>query len=257
MIVAVLQARVSSSRLPGKVLKPILGVPMLARQIERIKRASRIDRLVVATSAEPADTGIASLCEAISTPCHRGSLNDVLDRCHEAVVPYRPNYVVRLTGDCPLADWTVIDQTIQFCLAGDFDYASNTLRPTWPDGLDVEVARFRALEEAWREAELPSEREHVTPFIHKRPDRFRLGSLEQEPDLSSLRWTVDEPADFSFVSAVYEALYPDNVAFTTQDILDFLKTRPDLQDLNSTLERNEGMKKSLAADAAFLASRRD
>lgn len=257
MIIAVLQARVSSSRLPGKVLKPILGIPMLARQIERIKRARRIDRLVVATSVEPADAEIAALCEAISTPCHRGSFNDVLDRCYHAIAAQRPDYVVRLTGDCPLADWTLIDRTIEFCLAGDFDYASNTLEPTWPDGLDIEVAHFSAFERAWQEAALPSEREHVTPFLYKHPEQFRLGSLKQETDLSDLRWTVDEPEDFAFVSAVYEALYPANVAFTTQDVLDFLKTRPDLQRLNSAIQRNEGLKKSLVADAAFLASRRD
>jgi spore coat polysaccharide biosynthesis protein SpsF len=257
MILAVLQARVSSSRLPGKVLKPILGAPMLARQLERVKRARKIDELIVATSIEASDTEIAALCAATSTLCHRGSLDDVLDRFYTAAKPYQPNHVVRLTGDCPLADWTVIDCVIDFCVDGDFDYASNTLRPTWPDGLDVEVVRFGALEEAWREALLPSEREHVTPFVHRRPERFYLGSFEQETDMSALRWTVDEPEDFAFASKVYEALYPSNAAFTTQDIFALLHARADLRALNADIGRNEGLKKSLAADAAFQAARRD
>jgi len=257
MIVAVVQARVSSSRLPGKVLKPILGVPMLARQLERLKRAHKIDRLVVATSIEKADAAIATLCEATSTICYRGSLVDVLDRCYRAARPFQPDYVVRLTGDCPLADWSVVDQTISFCCERGFDYASNTLRPTWPDGLDVEVVRFSAFEEAWHEAVLPSEREHVTPFLYHRPKRFRLGSMVQETDLSGLRWTVDEPEDLAFVTRVYEALYGDNSAFTTQDILSLLQARPDLRRVNEKLGRNEGFRKSVAADAAYLASRRD
>jgi spore coat polysaccharide biosynthesis protein SpsF len=257
MIVAVLQARVSSSRLPGKVLKPILGASMLARQIERVKRARNIDCLIVATSIEASDSEVAAVCEATSTLCHRGSLDDVLDRCYEAAKQYQPAYLVRLTGDCPLADWSVIDQAIDFCVGGNFDYASNTLRPTWPDGLDVEVVRFAAFAEAWREAALPSEREHVTPFVYRRPERFRLGSLEQGIDMSQLRWTVDEPEDFVFVSKIYGTLYDGNPAFTTQDILALLHARPDLKTLNARISRNEGLKKSLDADAAFQASRRD
>ncbi len=255
MIVAVLQARVSSSRLPGKVLKPILGVPMLARQLERVKRAQSIDHLVVATSTEPADSEIVALCGASSTPCYRGSLDDVLDRCYEAVKPFDPNYIVRLTGDCPLTDWTLIDRLIGFCVEGNYDYASNTLHPTWPDGLDVEVARFESFGQAWQEAELPSEREHVMPFLHRRPERFRLGSLEQEIDLSNLRWTVDEPEDFLFVDEIYKALYPTNAAFETAEILSLLRARPNLQSINSNFGRNEGMIKSIAADTLFKATR--
>jgi spore coat polysaccharide biosynthesis protein SpsF len=257
MIVAVLQARMSSSRLAGKVMRPILGVPMLARQLERVKRAHNIDCLMVATSSETPDSEIAALCEATSTLCYRGSFDDVLDRCYRAVKPFQPDYVVRLTGDCPLADWSVIDRAISFCCEGGFDYASNTLRPSWPDGLDVEVARFSAFEQAWHEAVLPSEREHVTPFLYRRPERFRLGSMVQEANLSGLRWTVDEPEDFAFVTKVYEALYGDNPAFTTEDILALLQACPDLQRVNEKISRNEGLKKSVAEDAAYLASRRE
>jgi spore coat polysaccharide biosynthesis protein SpsF len=257
MITAVLQARMSSSRLPGKVLMPIVGKPMLGLQLERIRRARRVNRLIVATSNEPADASVVELCNSFSIPSYCGSLNDVLDRCHSAVASSPPEYVVRLTGDCPLADWSLIDRAIAFCIEGKFDYASNTLRPTWPDGLDVEVMRFDALDKAWREAKLPSEREHVTPYMYRRPDRFRLGSLEQEPDLSGLRWTVDEPEDFEFVSQVYEALYPSNPAFTTGDILKLLRSKPALRSVNSGFVRNEGMSKSLATDRAFKSHRRE
>ena len=252
MILAVLQARVSSTRLPGKVLEPILGLPMLFRQLERVRRARRIDRLIVATSTRADDAAIASLCDMALVPCFRGALNDVLDRFYEAARSWSPSHVVRLTGDCPLADWTLIDRTINFCLEARFDYASNALRPTWPDGLDVEVIRFSVLERAWREAMLPSEREHVTPFIHHRPETFVVGSLEQAMDFSALRWTVDEPDDLTFVRKVYQELYPRDPAFTTQDVLALMERNPELKELNRARRRNEGLQPSLIADTAFL-----
>ncbi len=248
MIVALLQARYSSTRLPGKVLKPILGQPMLARQIERLRRARACQTLVVATSDHPEDSAIAELCRSLGVACHRGSLTDVLDRMYQAALPYSPSHVVRLTGDCPLADWTVIDRVVDLAMEGDYDYASNTIPPTFPDGLDVEVMRFQSMQTAWREATLPSEREHVCPFLHTRPERFRLGNLSNPQDLSGLRWTVDEPADFDFVSAVYEALYPGNSAFTTADILDLTRRAPELSGINQGYLRNEGYLKSLAED---------
>ncbi len=128
--------------------------------------------------------------------------------------PHRPSHVVRLTADCPLVDWNLIDRTVELVAAGDLDYASTALRPSWPDGLDVEVMTFAALETAWREATSPVDREHVTQFIVERPDRFRQGSIDSPVDLSAMRWTVDEPRDFDFVSRVYEALYPTKPAFT-------------------------------------------
>jgi spore coat polysaccharide biosynthesis protein SpsF len=133
---------------------------------------------------------------------------------------------------------------VEFSLAGGFDYASNTLRPTWPDGLDAEVMTLQALETAWREARDSAEREHVTQFLARRPERFRQGSLEQENDLSGMRWTVDEPRDYEFVRQVYEALYPTNPAFTTDDILQLLRRAPELMQINSGIERNHGLQSS-------------
>ncbi len=248
MILGVLQARTSSSRLPGKVLLPMAGAPMLERQIERLLRARRIDGLVLATSDRPEDAAVAELADKLGIGSYRGSLDDVLDRYYQAAAPHAPSHVVRVTGDCPLADWDVIDQVIEFAVEGGYDYASNTINPTWPDGLDVEVATFAAIETAWREAARPLEREHVMPFITTRPDRFRLGSYENDRDLSALRWTVDEPGDYAFACAIYDALHAANPAFTTADILALLEARPELADLNTGFARNEGLLKSERAE---------
>lgn len=219
---------------------PMAGAPMLARQIERLQRATRLDRLIVATSVRTDDDEVAALAETAGLACYRGSLDDVLDRYYRAAEPYQPSHVVRVTGDCPLADWTLVDRAVAFAVEGGFDYASNTINPTWPDGLDVEVVTFAALRAAWEEADSAFEREHVMPFITSRPDRFRLGSMENDTDLSDLRWTVDEPRDYEFVSQVYDALYPDKPAFDTDDILALLAARPDLGGVNAGIQRNEG-----------------
>ena len=251
MILGILQARASSRRLPGKVLKPILGRPMLERQIERLRRSRRMDKLVVATSTDVSDDPIAALCESLAVECFRGSLEDVLDRFYQAACRQAPDAVVRLTGDCPLADPAVIDQLIDLHLAGGSDYTSNIVVRTYPDGLDAEVVDMSCLEAAWREAALPSEREHVTPFIHRRPERFRLRHLTQPTDLSHLRWVVDEAKDFAFISAIYDALYPADAAFTTADVLALLDRRPDITALMGRAPTNEGYQRSLAADAAL------
>ena len=249
---AVLQVRAGSTRLPGKALRPLLGAPMLERELERVRRAQRIDVLIVATSARTDDDPIAGLCARLGVHCHRGSLEDVLDRVYGAVLPEAPSHVVRLTGDCPLADPDLIDRVVGFCIDGGYDYASNTLEPTFPDGLDVEVMRMEALAAAWREARLPSEREHVTPFLHKHPERFRLGSFKATRDLSALRWTVDEPEDFELVERVYGELYPKNSAFSTADILSLLEKVPELRTINTRHRRNEGYRKSLGGDVENL-----
>lgn len=245
MIIAVLQARASAARLPGKVLKPILGKPMLQHQIARILRARLPDTLVLATSINPEDDPVAALGEACGVAVHRGSLEDVLDRFYRAAEPYSPSHVVRLTGDCPLADPMVIDTVTRFAVDGGYDYASNVLPPTFPDGLDVEVATFDALGAAWREASSKPDREHVMPFLHRQPERFRLGNYESATDLSAMRWTVDEPEDFEFVRTIYEALYPDKPDFGTADVLAFLSDNPWVGDLNAGKIRDEGYLKSL------------
>lgn len=255
MIFAILQARVSSTRLPGKVLKPILGKPMLSHQIDRVLQSRRIDQLVIATSTDPSDDQLEILCRQTGVSCFRGSLNDVLDRFYLAAKTRRPQHVVRLTGDCPLIDPEIIDAVIDFYLAGSYDYASNAIQPTFPDGLDVEVFRFSTLKQAWKEAALPSQREHVTPFIHQQPDRYRIGHYCNAEDLSHLRWTVDEPEDFKLITLIYETLYPANPDFTMQDILNLVDAKPELRTLNAHFMRNEGMLKSKQRDCEFLKSK--
>jgi len=250
---AILQARVSSSRLPGKVLLPILGEPTLFRQIERIRRATRIEQLVVATSTDPSDDILASECLTRGIGCFRGSLDDVLDRFYRAAVSFRPANIVRLTGDCPLADPELIDRVIEFHLQGGYDFVSNAIEPTFPDGLDSAVFRFELLEQAWQEARLPSEREHVTPFMRHHPERYKIGSYKGSPDRSYMRWTVDEPADFAFVCAIYERLYPAKADFGSEDIYRLLEDQPELLQLNGGIGRNEGLASSLQKDGVWKA----
>lgn len=231
-VLAILQARMSSRRLPGKVLRPILGRPMLSLQIERLRRCRRIDRLIVATSSDPSDAPIAELCSRERIDCFRGDLQDVLDRFYQAASRYAPEHVVRLTGDCPLADPGLIDRVIDFHLEGGYDFTGNALVRTFPHGLDVSVFRHALLGEAWREAQRPAEREHVTVYMKAHPERYRLGDFRDVQDRSHLRWTVDEPADFDFVRAVYERLYPANPSFGSADVYRLLEREPGLAAMN-------------------------
>lgn len=213
MMLAIVQARLSSTRLPGKVLRPILGRSMLWRQLERLEQLKNVDQTIVATSDLPEDRQLITLCRDFGVECYGGSLDDVLDRFYQAAGHYGADHVVRLTGDCPVIDPRVVDDVIDLYNSDDYDYACNTNPPTFPDGLDVEVMSFPCLETAWREAKLPSQREHVTPFIWQQPQRFKLANFTNDTDLSHLRWTVDEPEDLEFITVVYEALYPDDPGF--------------------------------------------
>ena len=218
-ILTILQARMTSTRLPGKVMAPILGQPMMARQIERLRRARRIGDLVVATSNEPGDDVVADCAERLGCLAFRGSLGDVLARYAGALARHGPaDHVVRVTADCPLTDWRVIDQVIVRHLATGADYTSNTVERTYPKGLDVEVVRAPLLLDAAAEATDPYEREHVTPFFYFRPERFRIVQVTQDEDQNRWRWTVDTPADFAFARSVYETLYPVRPDFLSEDV---------------------------------------
>lgn len=232
-VLAIVQARMSSSRLPGKVLKPILGRPMLGRHIDRLRRCAMIDRLVIATSVEKSDDVIAAFCAAEGINCYRGPLHDVLARYEGAARENDPvDHVVRLTADCPLADPAIIDAVIKKHLAGDYDYSANTIKWTFPNGLNAEIMTRAALHLMASEATSPYEREHVTPFLYNRPARFRLGSFENTVDQSKMRWTVDTLDDFRMVDAVYRELLPKNEKFDSTDIAELLKRRPDIAALN-------------------------
>jgi spore coat polysaccharide biosynthesis protein SpsF len=230
VILAILQARSTSSRLPGKALLPLAGEPMILRQIERVRRSKRIDRLVVATSDEASDDELAAVLEGAGVAVFRGPLEDVLTRFVGALEAFGPaDYVVRLTGDCPLADPALIDAVIDKVVAEGADYGSDTPpRRTFPKGLDVEVMTSQALRAAAGRAESPEEREHVTWALHRRPDLYRQTFLSQGADEGDVRWTVDFPHDYDFVRAVYDVLYPRNPAFGSDDVRRLVRLRPDL-----------------------------
>jgi len=209
----------SSTRLPGKVMKPLAGRPMIERQLERLRRCETLERLIVATSLDASDDPLAALLGELGVEVHRGSLTDVLDRYVGAVQAFGvTGGVVRLTADCPLADPGVIDACVRRRVALGVDYCSNGRRRTYPHGLDVEAFTLEALLAAGREATDPYDREHVTPFIYRHPERFSIGELAQDRDEGTLRWTVDTPEDFAFVERVYAALYPTKPEFTSDDV---------------------------------------
>ena len=227
MTLAILQARMSSSRLPGKVLRPLLGEPMIARQVERLRRAERLTGIVIATSTGAEDDAVAAEAERLEVGLHRGSLADVLGRFAGALAANgEPKTFVRLTADCPLADWRLVDACIAAHEAAGADLTHNQHGWTYPKGLDVEVVETAALRRADREATSAHDREHVTPYIYDHPEVFRIERVTRDPPLR-WRWTVDTAEDFAFVSAVYAALYPRNPAFTSEDVLDWQAANPD------------------------------
>jgi len=238
---AIVQARTSSSRLPRKVLRPLAGEPMILRQLERIARARRLDGIVVATSEAPSDDELAVLLADSGYDCIRGSLEDVLARYVKALDEYQPDVVVRLTADCPLISPQVIDLVVERFHASSADYVSNTMNPTYPDGLDVEVMSASVLRTVGRDARDPHEREHVTLGIYRHPERFTIENVVDPSGLdnSQLRWTVDTPADFDFVSEVYTDLFP--AEFEYEDVLELLERRPDLVRTDRDAPRNAAL----------------
>jgi len=244
VIVAVVQARMGSSRFPGKSLADICGRPMLWHVISRVRSSPLVERVVVATTEKPPDDSIAELCKREGIPCFRGSEDDVLDRFYRAAKANSAEIVVRVTADCPLIDPAVVDRVVTRFREGEYDYVSNTLRYTYPDGLDTEVFSFRALEQAWREATKASDREHVTPYL--RGGSFRVANVESDFlfKASDYRWTVDYPTDLEFVRAVYREL-SGNGRFGFAEVMDLLKKRPDLASMQTEVVSNEGYYTSL------------
>lgn len=246
-VVAIIQARMRSTRLPGKVMAEINGKPMLSHVVERAQRAQLQDLVVVATSVCPSDDKVASFCRDKDIPYFRGSLNDVLDRFYKAAIHFRADAIVRLTADCPLLDASVIDKVIRVFLTGNFDYVSNTIKPTYPDGLDTEIISLDALRKAWLRAGLGSEREHVTPYIWKNQTLFRLKNVINDEDHSCLRWTVDEPEDMEFMRLLF-SYFHGKIPFEMVELLKLIREIPGLQKINAARQRNEGYMKSLRND---------
>lgn len=255
LVYAFVQARMGSTRLPGKVLKEICGKPLLELELERIQESSKIDKIIVTTTINKEDDSIIGFCEKKNIDHYRGSESDVLDRYYQTSKYYGVNkndIIVRLTGDCPLIDPNVIDEVIELFMNSKTDYASNIEPPTYPDGLDVEVFGFSVLKKAWEEAQLPSEREHVTPYIRNNPNLFKKVNLKNKNDLSDYRWTVDEKEDYKFVKKIYNKLYKEDKYFSTEQIIDFIKSQPNIVKINEKFERNEGYNDSLKQDKQLL-----
>ncbi len=248
-VILITQARSGSTRLPGKVLLKVHGQELLKIHLDRIRKAKLVNEFVLATTTNTEDDVIQELCEKWGVRFSRGSEQDVLDRYYQAAKPYKPDYVVRVTSDCPLVDPEMIDAVVAFTLINDIDYGANILSEKFPDGQDVEVFKFSALEKAWNEAKLQSEREHVTPFIKKNSD-YNAGNLFTAMDLPSkinytgVRMTVDVPQDLELIRVLVEKLGTGESWFTYANYI----IEKNLHNLNSGVVRNEGYLKSLRDD---------
>lgn len=249
-IVAIIQARMGSKRLPGKVLADIAGLPMIARVLQRVSCVRDLTQIIIATSTSAADDILVEWLEKHYSgyKIFRGSENDVLDRYYQCAKFYKVDLIVRITADDPLKDAGIIQRAIDCFYKDDaLDYCSNTLLPTYPEGLDVEVFKFKALEKAWCEAKLASEREHVTPFIWKNTKLFKVKNFRYKINLSHWRWTVDKPEDLEFMTQVYQ-YFSENPNIHFEKIIEYIGRNPRVSLINSGTVRNEGYLKSLIED---------
>ncbi len=245
---AMIQARYGSSRLPGKILMDLCGKPVLQRVIERVQKSKYMDEVIVVTSIDRQNLPVLKLCADLGIRVFTGSENDVLDRYYQMAKLIRPDYVVRITADCPCFDWTLLDQAVE-SMSPETDYLSD-FGETLPDGLDLEIMKFTALKFAWQEARLSSEREHVTQYIRKNPEQFCHRNFSSPIEgIGHLRWTLDEKEDYTLISKIYQYfLAKGQEHFLTKDILDFLEKNPELRQINKKYARNEGLAKSLSED---------
>lgn len=247
-VVGIIQARMGSSRLPEKTLMPIGAKPLLVHVMERTRAAQTLDDVCLATTEAPEDAPLLEFATQFGALTYTGSPDDVLDRYYQAASMAKADVIVRITADDPFKDPAVIDTIAGHLLAHpELDYVSNTLEPTYPEGLDVEVFTFDALATAWREASLASEREHVTPFIWKNPARFNLHNVRHSADLSHMRWTLDYEADLRFAREVYRRLEHKGL-FSMAEILECLDAEPELNHINQGIERNSGYLSSIQKD---------
>ncbi len=235
-VVAIIQARMGSTRLPGKVLRDIGGMPMLARVVRRVQRAKLVEQVVVATSTENSDVPIIEACASLGVQVTRGSETDVLDRYYQAARRSHAEAVVRITADCPLIDPGVMDQVIAAFLKQRPDYASNIITRTYPRGLDTEVLTIMALERTWKEAIEPYQRVHVTPYFYQNPQLFRLLAVTSTQDYSQQRWTVDTAEDLAFVREIYRQL-GNRDDFTWCEVLALIQSDPTLAEMNTDIHQ--------------------
>ena len=247
-LTAIIQARMGSTRLPGKVLKDIVGRPMLWHIVRRLSYVACVDQIVVATSDNDADEPIRNFCMEQEVLCFAGSELDVLDRFYRAALHFSADPLIRITADCPFVDPRVVAELVQYFSSGEYDLVGVATGAgsifleggRYPDGLDAEIFSFAALERSWREATEQSDREHVTPYLWRVPGRFRVSSLQAASDYSHLRWTVDNEADLQLVRRIYEALHREEEPFVMQDILEYIKQNPQVAQGNAAFLGQEG-----------------
>lgn len=247
-----IQARCGSTRLPNKVLKNLAGKPDLQWVIERVNRSKMVDEVMVITSIEKNNLPLIELCTKLDTRVFVGSEDDVLDRYYQAARLLQPEYVIRITADCPLFDWRYLDMAIEL-MDSDSDYLG-MFEETFPDGLDIELMKYAALERSWNEAKLSSEREHVTQYIRKHPEIFKLQDfICPIKGIGHMRWTLDEPRDYEMLCKVYNHFTSHGkIDFVTEDVVKYLQDNPDVEGINANIGRNEGLLKSLAEDKVIM-----
>jgi spore coat polysaccharide biosynthesis protein SpsF len=240
-VIIIVQARMTSTRLPGKVLLKIAGKSLLEYQIERLLRVSLADSVVVATTLNNTDQPIVNLCNQLGVAIYRGDENDVLARYFEAAITYDADVIVRVTSDCPLIDPQIVDEVIQsyLDLQPQVRYVSNTLQRTLPRGMDTEVFAIEALKEAFQGATTTPDREHVTPFIYRQPKRYGISQVIYNKDESHHRWTVDTPEDFELIQRILEYLYPKRPEFNLNDCIELIAQRPEWSSLNDHVEQKK------------------
>jgi len=238
-VIATVEARMSSTRLPGKTMMPLLGKPVLDRVIERIRWSQRVEEVVVATTTDTADGVIVEHCNDEKIRCFRGSEEDVLGRVITAAQNYQGELLVQLGADCPFYDPDLIDQMVDIYLAGEYDYVTNDMEPTYPEGVDAHVVALKTLEEVAGKTSNNKDREDVVRYIFERPEEYRIFNLRAPSELYApeVRLTLDYQEDFVLTEAIYSALYPDYPRFTTSDVLSFLETRPELRSINTHCEQ--------------------
>lgn len=237
-IVAIIQARMTSSRLPGKVLIDIAGYPMLWHVVNRVSSAKMVDQTVIATTDDPADNPIEEFCLSNGYAYYRGHPFDVLDRYYQAALKFQADIIVRITADCPLMDPELIDSLLESFLNAKVDFAANRLPPPWkrsyPIGLDIECVHLDSLRKAWQEAESQFEREHVMPYLYDQPDRFKVLLTHHEPDYGEKRWTVDTPQDLELVTGIYEKFAP-RIDFSWLEVIEMINRNPELEKINTSV----------------------
>ncbi|MCE5334708.1 MAG: glycosyltransferase family protein [Desulfobacteraceae bacterium] len=247
-VLSIIQARTGSTRLPSKVLLDLAGKPVLQHVIERIARSALTTQFIVATTINPADLAIVRLCADLGVSVYCGSEDDPLERYYQAAHLFCGSHIVRIKADCPLIDPEIVDRAIRLHLSSGADYTGNTLQRTYPVGQDVEIMTAATLTRLWKCAGLFSEREHITLYIPKHPEMFRIEHLRQQRDHSAKRWTMDMPEDYELLRAIFQNLHPKNPFFGMSDVIDFLSKNPGLERINAHIPVDAGVRKSLSSD---------